>query len=252
MYKSPLKWILRISFFILLFSSKAIAEEITVGTLKELEDPLKEIKLAYENKYPENNVNFLFAKEKDLIELIKKKESLVDIIILDDLKVVQKVAKEGYINNKTIKKLAKDSLCIVVKKNVIMRPFMLYPKSLIFHDLAAASPDYTALGRYTKEALISLDIFDKIHQKLAYFESNKNIADMVSRGFYDGGIMYCSIAERSFVNITDILNPDIYSSIIYASGIKEFKVYNQQIYYFNEFLVTQEAKSILKKYNLTL
>lgn len=249
-HKSIYRWALIIYLCLIPHINRIYAEEITVGTLKELEPPLKDIKSAYEKRYPENNVNFLFAKEKDLIELIKKKDSLIDVIILDDLKIIEKYAQEGYINSKTIKKLGEDKLCVVVKKNIAMRPFMLYPKSMIFQSLATANPSYSALGRYTKEALISLDTFNKVPKKLIYFENNNYIAETVAKGFYDGGIMYCSIAEKSFVNITDIINPEIHSKIIYSSGIKESRVYNTNVYFFNEFLTTPEAKKIYKKYNL--
>lgn len=224
--------------------------EIRVGHTYDLRLPMEEIKEAFEKTTPACFVNLLALDSQELKLISKDSYPKVDVIVWDDFFLVNNLAKIGFINQKTIQKLAYDKLCVVVKKSIAMRPFLLYPRTQIVNGLLVANPGQTALGKYTKEALSRLGLWKKLSSKLILLENNEYISNAVGRGNFDGGIMYCSCAENSFVQITDILNPKLYSGIIYSSAITTKSSSDKDIVEFNRFLMSKKSKTILNKYHL--
>lgn len=238
-----------IIFLILLCQQPVYAETIIVAAIKDLKTPLEEIKSLFEHKHPKDNIIFIYDNKVNIIDLLKKPKSDIDLIILDNKKSINYLSKAGYLEKSSIKILGKDKLCVVVQKNKIMRPYFLYPKTTILKSIIVGNPSLTSLGEYTKEALINLNLWDKLPDKLVLFETNQQIAENVSRGFSDGGIMYYSIAKRSHVTITDILNPSLYKPIYYVSASKNAD--NIAIKKFNMFLGSKISKKIFNKYNVS-
>lgn len=234
----------------ILISIPIYACEIRVGNTYDLKQPLEEIKTEFENTHQGCFVNLLTIDQAELYKISKDNYPRVDVIIWDNYCILQNLAKSGFLNIKTLQKIAQDKLCIVVKKSIVMRPFMLYPQTAVVKGLLIANPRQTSLGKYTKEALSKLGLWQKLPSKLILFDNNEYIANTVRRGNFDGGIMYCSCAQNSFVQITDILNPKLYSGIIYASSITTKSSVDKDIVEFNKFLLSKKVTNILKKYHL--
>jgi molybdate transport system substrate-binding protein len=244
--------ILAIIFLILSFNLKVLAEPITVASIKDLREPLTEIKKSFEQKYPDQSINYIFDKESEIERFLRDKASIIDLVVLDRLKEAEKLTSLKLLNKKSLQKIAKDNLCIVIcQGDDKLRAFMLYPKSVISKAIAVSNPDTTGLGKYTKEALTYLNLWKKLGRKLTFFNSSQEVATRVSAGTYDGGIMYCSLAGNTDLLVTDILNPKIHSPIIFASAITNRKEVNPNATIFNNFLKSKEAKNILKKYHFS-
>lgn len=239
-----------IIFLVLLCQLPVYSETITIAAIKDLKTPLEEIKSLFEYKNPKDIIIVVYDNKVNIINLLKKTGSGIDLIILDNKKSINYLSKSGYLEKSSIKILGKDKLCVVVQKNKTMRPFFLYPKTTILKSIVVGNPNLTSLGEYTKEALINLNLWDKLPDKLVLFETNQQIADNVTRGFNDGGIMYYSIAKRSTVTISDILNPSLYEPIYYISAYKKIKRNSIAIKNFNDFLCSKISKKIFNKYNI--
>lgn len=243
--------VLVIAIMVMTITNKASCEEITIGTLRDFKPILEELKTNFEKKNPEITINFIVGKEDEIIDNLQLQESPIDIIFLDNSKLIAHMGNIGVIKKNSIHYLAKDQLCMIVKKSIAMRAYMLYPQTLVMNAVAISNPNNTALGKYTKEALTNLGLYEKASKKLLFFDSNINITSRVASGDYDGGIAYCSFAKRSFVRITDTLNPNIYSKIIYTIGIRNSIKETSGAYKFNDYLKSAESKAILKKFNLS-
>ena len=230
--------------------NSVLAENINLATIRDLLPLSKELKIAFEKETPFINVNFITGKERELIEQIQLPDSTIDIILLDSKKTIDKLGENNFIAKDSIKSHAKDKLCVVVKKSVLMRPYMLYPRTIVMKAIAVCNPEFTALGRYTEEALMKLDRWKKADLKIVLFDTEEIVSNTVSKGHYDGGIIYCSTAEIDKVNITDTLNPDVYSPIIYASGVNIKNEKDSAAYKFSNFLSSPAGKEIFKKFNL--
>lgn len=235
---------------IISFTKGSMCEEVTVGTIRDFKPILEEIKAKFEKINPNITINFIVGKEAEIVENLQLEESPIDVIFLDNEKLITHLGKTGIIKTDSIHHLAKDQLCMIVKKNISMRAYMLYPRTFVTNAIIISNPYKTALGQYTKEALTSLGLYKKASKKLLFFDSNTNVINNVASGEYDGGIAYCSFAQRSFVRITDKLNTDIYSRIIYTSGVNNAITEPSPAHTFNNFLKSKESKEILKKYNL--
>jgi molybdenum ABC transporter molybdate-binding protein len=229
-----------------------LANEVSVATIKDLIPIVTEIKDTYNKKHPEIYINILNFKQKGLKERLSEKHHNIDIVILDNSSILEEWAEEELLIKGTLKKLGSDSLCVVIKKSSIIRPFMLYPETTVTKAIIAGNPYETALGEYTREALKNLNLLTKLNKKIIYYNTNDEIARQAGSSLNDGGIMYCSFAKRSFVHVTDILNTRLHSPIIYASAIARYKDKNWYVRDFNNFLKSSTAKEIMKKYHFKL
>lgn len=236
----------------IILNNKALAVNVSVGSLSDLKKPLEEIKIAYEKDHTNDYVSYTYLPEDEIFKTLKQHPEVLDIIIIDNIKSIDKGVNEGYLKKESVNKLFKDKLCVIVKKSIVMRPFMLYPKTLVTNAVAVGNVDTTSLGKYTKEALTNLSLWKKLNYKLVFFNNNDLLTKAIGRGFYDGGVSYYSFAKNAFVEITDILNPKIYSPIIYASAISTHAKEDEAIEEFNKFLISPPAKKIFKKYHFTL
>src|SRR3989339_404369 len=233
--------VLVIAIMVMTITNKASCEEITIGTLRDFKPILEELKTNFEKKNPTITINFIVGKEDEIIENLQLQESPIDIIFLDNSKLIAHMGDIGIIKKNSINYLAKDQLCMIVKKSIEMRAYMLYPQTLVMNAVVMSNPNNTALGKYTKEALTNLGLYEKASKKLLFFDSNTNVINRVASGEYDGGIAYCSFAKRSFVKITDKLNPNIYSNIIYTSGVKSSIKEPSAAHIFNNYLKSAES-----------
>lgn len=239
-------------FTILLFYvvSYACADEIVLGTTQELKPIAENLKDSYLKDNNDTEFLFVIGSENELIDLVKEPESTIDILFLDNNNIINQLAKNNLLNKDSIKVLGKDTLCIIVKKNVAMRAFMLYPKTLASKSIAIGNPGLCSLGIYTKEALKNYNLWEKFGHKLAFFQDNNTVISFVKRGQYDGGICYCSFARRSFIHITDYINPSLHTPILYTTAINATREETSPVYSFNRFLSSQKAKDVLKKYTI--
>lgn len=252
MYKTIITYIASLIISSMIFISDCRSEEIIMGTIKDLKPLAQDLKSSFEEDNPNIIINFITGKESELIEIFQSPDTVIDMIFLDNKYTLEELSKQNFINKNSIKELGKDQLCVVVKKSIEMRAFMLYPKTSVMKGLIISNPSITSLGKYTKEALNNLNLWEKAAKKIIFFENNNDIASTVSRGNYDGGIMYCSFAKRSFIQISDYLNPKLHKPIIYSSGINIEADSNSAIYKFNQFLSSPKAKSIFKKYAINI
>lgn len=224
------------------------AEEIKVATIKDLVPVTQEIKVAFEKEVPNSFVNIIPLKKDEIGKILKNNPNSIDIVIIDNLKFIQKLKKEALIAPKSFNTLGKDNLCIIVDRGSSLRAYMLYPGTVIMKGVIVSNPNFTSMGEYTKQYLKNLNLWDKMTKKLVFFENNASIIDTISRGHYDGGIVYCSFAKKSSALISDFLNPKYYSPIVYASGVNINIKPESSSYRFNNFLKTKIVKNILKKH----
>ncbi|MGD9580766.1 MAG: molybdate ABC transporter substrate-binding protein [Vampirovibrionia bacterium] len=229
----------------------ALCEEITVGTLRDFKPLMEELQKDFTKENTDITINFITDKEDALIEQIQITESPIDLLFLDNAELINHLGQIEVIDKNSIKYIGKDQLCVVVKKSIPMRAFMLYPRTYVMKGLIIANPSQTALGKYTKEALTNLGLYKKSAKKILLLDSNSTIVNIVKTGHYDGGIMYCSYAQNSFVDITDKLNTDIYSKIKYTTGIKKGIKEDSAVYKFNNYLKSNKAKKILQQFHIS-
>lgn len=248
MYYKSSRALLSIIIISLISCCSISAEEIKIATIKDLTPVLQEIKNAFEKENPDDFVNVIITKKDEIETILDKTPDNIDIIFIDNLKFLEKLSTKKYIYPESINKIAKDYLCITVKKGTPMRSYMLYPETPVMKGVIVSNPNYTSCGEYTKQYLKKLNLWDKMNKKLVFFETITSITEAVSMGQYDGGITYCSFAKKSSNNISDILNPNYYSPIIYASGINIKQKPESTSYKFNAFLKSKIVKNILNKH----
>lgn len=239
-----------IIFTLSLTFSKVQAEEIVIGTTHELKPIMESIVTSYQNKHNDTEVLYVIGSKNELQDLIKEPECTIDLLFLDNINIIKKMANDNILNKESISILGTDNLCIIVKKSIAMRAFMLYPQTMATNTVAIGNPGLCSLGKYTKEALKNYKLWEKFSPKLALFQDNDTVISFIKRGQYDGGITYCSFAKRSFVHITDYINPSLHSPIIYTSGVNATRNKECPVYKFNKFLKSQKTRQIMKEYQI--
>jgi molybdate transport system substrate-binding protein len=145
--------------------------------------------------------------------------------------------------------LAKNKLVVICRNNSdveikFTKEFDI--KSAISDNISIGDPKYVPVGKYAKQALDSLNWFNKIQNKIILAKDVTSVLHYVEMGECDWGIVYYSEAIKSDkVKIVYEIPLELYDPIIfYIALLNENKLTTQLYQYYK----SDSATEILNKY----
>ena len=129
----------------------------------------------------------------------------------------------------------------------------LFDEYLVNSRISIADPNHVPAGIYSKEALIKLNVWNKLNRKnMAWGGDVRRTLKFVALGNSPLGIVYYTdaIAEPN-VKIIGIFDEKLHSPINYWAAIVQNN-FNDTIKDFYKFLFSNEATEIYKKYGFTI
>ncbi len=171
-----------------------------------------------------------------------------DIFLSANTDWVQYLEKKDLLETDNVRDLVGNELVIVSSNSdtVILynkNPGLLHAAS----HIAIGDPGYVPAGKYAKEALENLSIFQLLKDKLVMAKDVRNALMLVELGEAEFGIVYRTDALSSTkMHIVGVLPKTSYSTIIYRGAICR-DASNEADGFFN-FLLSDEAQSVWKKY----
>lgn len=85
--------------------------------------------------------------------------------------------------------------------------------------LAIADPDHVPAGKYAKQALMNMGVWDQVQDRLARTENVRAALSLVERGEVPIGIVYATDARESPVRIVAAIPPKSHFPIVYPIAI---------------------------------
>lgn len=256
MHKNIL-WIIILLFISLLSACAAGEKEVenkqktslTISAAASLNEVLTELKQIYEEEHTNVEIVLNLGGSGGLYQQILQ-GAPVDLFFsaspdpFHDLLEKDKIDKENWSN-------------IVGNSLVLVQPINAKVKIDSFEDLtdeeikkiAIGTPQSVPAGSYAKETLISLGIWDSIQPKLIPGKDVRQVLTYVQTGNVDGGIVYKSDALQSDkVTVITEVDDELHGPILYPAGVVTSSKNREEAVKFFQFLSTDRAKQIFKKY----
>jgi molybdate transport system substrate-binding protein len=119
--------------------------------------------------------------------------------------------------------------------------------------IAIGEPESVPAGRYAKESLISLNLFDNLQSKLVFAKDVRQVLSYVETGNVDAGLVYATDANVSDrVQVVSMAPSDTHSPIIYPVSVVADSRQVEAAQTFVEFLSSEPAIEIFESYGFLM
>ncbi|MGM7684011.1 molybdate ABC transporter substrate-binding protein [Cytobacillus sp. Hm23] len=116
-------------------------------------------------------------------------------------------------------------------------------------QLAIGIPESVPAGKYAKEALLHMDLWEEVEDKLILSKDVRQVLTYVETGNVDAGMVYKTDALiSSDIEIVDVTDKSNHSSIIYPVGIIKDTKNIYEVEQFFEFLQSEQALTVFEKF----
>jgi len=194
-------------------------------------------------------VKYSFASSAQLARQIEA-GARADIFISADQKWMDELIRAQRIDIRTLRPLAENRLVVIRpagRSSVDARDWM---RSLDRGRLATGDPDYVPLGRYAREALTALGIWNVVQPRLARAENARVATLLVARGEAPLGIVYTSDAlGESRVRVVARIDPRAHTAIVYPAAIVTGADPSAAAYL--DFLTSPDGQKIFERHGFT-
>ena len=226
----------------------AHAADITVFAAASLTDALNEIGKAYEAKTG-NHVVFSFAASSTLAHQIEN-SSGADMFLSADLDWMDYLDKRGLLAPGTRHTLLGNRLVLIapsgLKIAVKIAPHFDLAGALGNSRLAVADPASVPAGKYGKEALTNLGVWESVQDKLAIAENVRAALAYVARGETTLGIVYNTDAKiEPRVHVVGIFPDTSHKPILYP--VAQMKDARPGAADFEKYLDSPAARAVFEK-----
>ncbi|MHB8481862.1 MAG: molybdate ABC transporter substrate-binding protein [Nitrospiria bacterium] len=243
--------ILIVFIFLIGFNDSCKAEELTISAAASLTDALREIGKAFMEQHPEHHLYFNFSASGPLTRQIEQ-GAPVDIFISASPDEMNELESKNLLMNKTRKDILTNEVVLIV-------PYGSDRPVKSFRDLedpsikmiAIGDPAFVPCGRYTREILENMGLWEALKSKLIFGEDVRQVLEYVSRGEVDAGVVFATdaVIKPGKVKVAAIAPENIHQRVVYpAAVIKETK--NPELAgKFMDFMESPDGFAIFKKYH---
>lgn len=244
--------LLLLIFFLLLTGCSQTNNEsnnsLRISAAISLTDALAEIKEVYEK---ENDVSIIYtlAGSGTLARQIEQ-GAPVDLFISANVDWMDELEEQQLIQPDTREIVAKNNLVLIAHKDSSLSERSI---SELLRDssltIAIGNPDSVPVGKYTKEALISLNKWEELEDQFVFAKDVRQVLAYVETGNAELGFVYYSDTLQSnntiVVSEIDKIN---YEEIVYPAAIVKDTKKEEAAKNFLTFLQSDKARAIFKKY----
>lgn len=235
----------------LAFSAAAQAADITVSAAASLTNAFTEIKAAFEKQNPGVKVTTNFAASNPLLKQIET-GAPVDVFASADQATMNKAAAQKLIVEKSRVNFAANSLVLIIPADG-----KLVPKDAAaltagaYSRIAIGNPDSVPAGRYTREVLQYLNLWDKLTPKFVMGESVRQVLDYVVRGEVQAGFVYGTDAKQGGEKVRIVEEMQGKTRVTYPIAVLERSKEKKDAQAFVDFVVSPAGQAILAEYGFS-
>jgi molybdate transport system substrate-binding protein len=225
---------------------------LTVSAAASLKDALEEIKPIYQQNKPNVNINYNFGASGALQQQIEQ-GAPADIFISAAKKQVDALEQKGLLVPGTRSVLAKNRLVLVIPKNSTGITSFYNLKESKIKRIAIGEPRSVPAGQYAQQVLQKLNIWSQVTPTLVYANNVRQVLAAVESGNADAGLVYATDAKISDkVKVVVAADEKYHSPIVYPMAVLKRSKNGSAAKEFSQFLSSNQAKAVLKKYGFIL
>jgi len=224
------------------------APSVTVFAAASLTDSLKAVAQAYKSRTGKD-VTLSFGASSTLARQIEQ-GAPADLFLSADSDWMDYLQNKNLIAKASRKYLLGNQLVLVAgpgaKPPPKIAPHFDLAGALGDRRLAIADPASVPAGKYAKETLTALGVWDTVKSKIAAAENVRVALEYVARGEAPYGIVYATDAKAApNVRVAGVFPENSHDSIVYPAALT--KIASPRAKAFLDFLDGKEAHAIFEK-----
>ena len=228
--------------------------EITVSAAASLTDVMEEIKELYEEKSG-NTLMMNYGSSGALQQQIEE-GAPVDVFISAAQKQMDTLQEKGLIDEESRINLLENAVVLIVPAdgaNEDITDFQSLAADSVV-NLAIGEPESVPAGRYAKEILTALELWDALEaeEKLIFGKDVRQVLTYVERGDVDAGIVYMTDAlSTDQVKVVAPAPAGSHTPVTYPVAIVKGCAEQEAAEDFMAFLQSEEAAAVFDKHGFT-
>jgi molybdate transport system substrate-binding protein len=224
---------------------------LTISAAASLRNVLEEVKQDYAKSQPDVKITYNFGASGALQQQIEQ-GAKVDIFISAAAKQMDALQSKNLLLAGTRKNLLGNQIVLIVPKNAKNISSFTDLKSDRIVKIAVGEPNSVPAGKYAQEVLTYLKMFDATKSKFVFAKDVRQVLSYVETGNVDAGIVYLTDAKLSkLVKIVATAPAKSHSPVVYPMAVMQSSKNITQAKSFTDYLLSQKANSIYKKYGFT-
>lgn len=212
----------------------------------------------FEKENPEIAVEGTYASSGDLQHQIESGLD-ADVFFSAATSNMDTLAEEKLIDEDTVVDLLKNNVVLITPKDSKLR-IKSFKDITKADTIAIGDPESVPAGKYAKEILINLDVYNEVEKKASLGASVTEVLSWVAEGSADAGIVYATDAQTENTNgddkevevVATAEDSMMQTPVVYPVGVVSASTHKDEAKAFEDFLQTDEAKAILAKAGFTI
>jgi molybdate transport system substrate-binding protein len=222
--------------------------ELTISVAASVQDAMKEVQAAYQEAAPNVTITYNFGSSGSLAQQIAQ-GAPTDIFLSASKKWMDDLEEKGQILEGSRQDLLLNTMVLIVPQDKTgIADFKDFETDAV-SKVAIGEPESVPAGRYAKEVLTSLDLFDAIQPKLVFGKDVRQVLSYVETGNVDAGLVYATDAQVSdAVQVIATAPAETHSPIIYPIAVVQDSDNAEAAQAFVDFLSSDKAVAIFQGY----
>lgn len=168
-------------------------DEIVASVAVSLAPAMHDVARAYEDRYPGRRVLINAASSGVLLRQIEQ-GAAVDVFVSASPTEIDRLDSGGLLRPGSRVAVASNDLVLVVPRGNSPPERIEGLSDARFQRIAIGNPSTVPAGRYARQALRTLGVWDRLRDRLVLAENARQVLDYVARGEVDAGMCYSSDA----------------------------------------------------------
>ena len=212
----------------------------------------------FEKENPGVTVEGTYASSGDLQQQIESGLD-ADVFFSAATSNMDTLVDENLVDKDTVVDLLKNDVVLITPKDskLGIKGFKDITKA---DTIAIGDPESVPAGKYAKEILTNLGVYDEVEKKASLGASVTEVLSWVAEGSADAGIVYATDAQTENTNgddkeveiVATAEDSMMQTPVIYPVGTVSSSAHKDEAKAFEDFLQTDEAKAILEKAGFTI
>ncbi|MEK3856233.1 molybdate ABC transporter substrate-binding protein [Cytobacillus sp. FSL H8-0458] len=221
--------------------------ELTISAAASLQDALTEIETRFEKEHPNVLINFNFGASGSLQQQISQ-GAPADLFFSAAEDKFDKLVNDGLIEENNGIDLVGNELVLVVPKKSALK-IKSFSDLTNADKLSIGTPESVPAGKYAKELLEKMDIWNNIEEKVVPAKDVRQVLTYVETNNVDAGIVYKTdalISEK--VDMVDTADENTLNPIIYPLGVIKDTSHPEEANLFYDYLQNEISMGIFEEY----
>ena len=221
--------------------------ELNVSAAASLKDALEEINVNYE-KETGNKITLNLASSGKLVQQISE-GAPADLFISASNAKMKELVEKGNVEESAVSTLLENDLVMIVPKDAKEKVEKIEDLENVDGKIAIGEVETVPAGKYAKDSLTSLGLWDKIQDKIVYAKDVRAVLSYVEQDEVVAGFVYNSdatVAENS--QIAQVVPADSHKPIVYPIAVLKESPNAEAAKSYEDFLKTEESTKIFEKF----